>query len=132
MREARALLSERIPTLRFTRNMQTQPIGHAGPSYLNCLCRGTTSLSLPDLLVMLKDVERQCGDTPEHRSCGHVLMDIDLLSYDGIRHHADDWERPYIINLLKSLPLESPIGEDERAPRPASGESHPTRHINDL
>lgn len=103
MRAARSLLSEVLPTLRFTRNMLTQPIGQSGPNYLNCLGWGSTQYPLDELSTLLKDVERRCGDTPEHRAHGRVLMDVDLLEYDGERHHAADWERGYIVTLLEEV-----------------------------
>ncbi len=104
MRVARMLLSELIPGLQFTRNMRTRPIGtESGAMYLNCLCWGSVALSESELRTLLKDVERECGNTIEKRQQGMVEMDVDLLQYGTLRRHEKDWERPYIITLLKEI-----------------------------
>ncbi len=104
MRVARMLLSELIPGLQFTRNMRTRPIGtESGAMYLNCLCWGSVTLSESELRTLLKDVERECGNTIEKRQQGMVEMDVDLLQYGTLRRHEKDWERPYIITLLKEI-----------------------------
>ena len=111
MKTARTLLSATIPSLRFTRNMITQPIGHAGRPYLNCLCRGTTTLPLNEVQALLKQVEHDCGDSAAQRAEGRVVMDVDLLEYDGTRHHEADWERDYILTLNQEIntnPLKGP------------------------
>ena len=41
--------------------------------------------------------------TPTERKQGIVRIDIDILLADGQRHHEDDWERPYVKNLLAQL-----------------------------
>lgn len=58
---------------------------------------------LSRLRQMLKDMERTIGSTPTERKQGIVRIDIDILLADGQRHHEDDWERPYVKNLLAQL-----------------------------
>ncbi|MBR4388576.1 MAG: 2-amino-4-hydroxy-6-hydroxymethyldihydropteridine diphosphokinase [Prevotella sp.] len=104
MRAARALLSEFIPDLQFTRNIKTQPIGTVGGlPYLNCLGWGFTSHPRSSLSSMLKEVEQECGNTSEKRLSGQVEMDVDLLLYGSQRHHEKDWSRPYIATLLEEI-----------------------------
>lgn len=71
--------------------------------YANLLAEFHTTLSKDELLAMLKQLEQDLGDTDEMRKEGIVMMDLDLLQYGTARHHADDWQRPYVTMLLKAL-----------------------------
>ena len=67
------------------------------------MAQADTNLGYPALHQMLKDMERTIGSTPTERKQGIVRIDIDILLADGQRHHEDDWERPYVKNLLAQL-----------------------------
>jgi 2-amino-4-hydroxy-6-hydroxymethyldihydropteridine diphosphokinase len=67
------------------------------------LVRGKTELGYDLLTRKLKDIELLLGRTPEERAQGLVRIDLDVLEYDGIRHHLRDWERPYVQDLLPQL-----------------------------
>ena len=67
------------------------------------MAQADTNLGYPALRQMLKDIERTIGSTPAERKQGIVRIDIDILLADGQRHHEDDWERPYVKNLLAQL-----------------------------
>jgi len=85
----------------FTPLMDTSPIGIDSGMFANCLATAYTTLELKDIEPSLKDIERLCHDLPEKRARNIVEMDIDILEYDGKKFHEQDWERPYIKELMK-------------------------------
>ncbi len=76
--------------------METAPIGLVCGPFTNSLTRGSTDLDITSLTTALKRIEKQCGDSRLLRESGIVKMDIDILLYNGIRMHEQDWTRPYI------------------------------------
>ena len=130
---ARTQLAQLLTELHFTRAIWTVPIDHSsltidhsscGESipqstnaaanygqwsmvngqcsmYLNQLCSGTTAFGMNLLNEVLKEIEKRLGRT--HNEDGIVTLDLDLLEYDGERHHLRDWDRPYVKNLINEL-----------------------------
>ena len=43
------------------------------------------------------------GRSTEDRQQGIVRLDLDILEYDGVRHHLADWDRHYVKLLLPQL-----------------------------
>ena len=76
---------ERLKTvfsdITFTQPQWTEPIGVVSDRYLNCLANFTTSLSLQQLVQLLKDLETAMGDTHENHKQGIVLIDLDVIRY---------------------------------------------------
>lgn len=76
---------ERLKTvfsdITFTQPQWTEPIGVVSDKYLNCLANFTTSLSLQQLVQLLKDIETAMGDTHENHKQGIVLIDLDVIKY---------------------------------------------------
>ena len=76
---------ERLKTvfsdITFTQPQWTDPIGVVSDRYLNCLANFTTSLSLQQLVQLLKDIETAMGDTHENHKQGIVLIDLDVIKY---------------------------------------------------
>ena len=50
-------------------------------------------------------MEQTCGNTDRLREQGIVVLDIDILKYGDKKMHIDDWQRPYIQQLLKEMNL---------------------------
>ena len=99
---ARTQLAQLLTELHFTRAIWTEPIGTlCSEPYLNQLCSGTTAFGMNLLNEVLKEIEKRLGRT--HNEDGIVTLDLDLLEYDGERHHLRDWERPYVKNLINEL-----------------------------
>ena len=71
--------------------------------YLNQLVSAETMLTMDQLNQRLKELELQSGRTSEMRQQGLVPLDLDLLEYDGERHHLSDWQRPYVQQLLPQI-----------------------------
>lgn len=81
--------------------LRTSPVGLDGPDFMNALVKGKTSLSYDDFLKLTKDIERQLGRRPGDKAKGRVIIDIDILLFDGIRYHEKDWGREYVKRLME-------------------------------
>ena len=73
----------------------TPDIHGRGTWYMNRLLRARTTLSPTQLNTLLKQLEQETRRTKDH-----VTIDLDLMQYDDQRYHLDDWQRPYIKNLI--------------------------------
>ena len=71
--------------------------------FVNALAIAFTDLPEPDIVPILKDIERQCGRTKEEKSQGIVKLDLDLLLYGDLRRKESDWERDYVKQLLGEM-----------------------------
>ena len=99
---ARLQLEQLLSTVSFTSEHWTQPVGILRKEpYLNQLCKGTTDFGQNLLNEVLKETEKRLGRT--HNEEGIVAIDLDLLAYDGQRHHLRDWDRDYVKNLIDEL-----------------------------
>ena len=91
--------SQRLSTLladvTLSRILWTPDIHGRGLWYMNRLLRAQTTLSPTQLTALLKQIEQETQRTSQH-----VTIDIDLMQYDQQRYHLDDWQRPYIQNLI--------------------------------
>lgn len=102
--EALISLGQILFSTHFTDTIWTEPIGSKRTDlYLNQLVKAQTELDFESLKNAIKDIEIRLGRSPEERTQGIVRIDIDILEYDGIRHHLRDWERPYVLRLLPQL-----------------------------
>ena len=79
--EAIERLKTMFSDITFTQPQWTEPVGAVSDRYLNCLANFTTSLSLQQLVQLLKDVETAMGDTHENHKQGIVLIDLDVIKY---------------------------------------------------
>ena len=100
---AMQLLEQLFGYIQFTKSVWTNPIGIESDRFLNCLAIAHTKHREPQIKSALKRIEIRCGDTRAFRSINIVRMDIDILLFDGQRLHAEDWQRPYIKNLMKEI-----------------------------
>ena len=82
-------------------NGQCSMVNGQSKNYLNQLCKGTTAFGEGLLGEVLKETEKRIGR--QHNEDGIVAIDLDLLEYDGQRHHLKDWNRDYVKNLLDEL-----------------------------
>ena len=102
--EARLCLEQILAFTFYTDAIWTEPIGCKRKDlYLNQLVKAQTELTYEQLSEQLKAIEQQMGRTREDRQQGIVRMDLDILEYDGTRHHLADWERHYVKLLLPQL-----------------------------
>lgn len=59
---------------------RTAPIDSSGPDYINAVAEVSTTLTAPDLLTVLQDIEQQAGRERPYRNAPRTL-DLDLLLY---------------------------------------------------
>ena len=99
--EAKRRLEQILFDVHYSECKCSQAFGNKSKGYYyNQLMYGTTDMNVEQLIEVLKETETIMGRTPETREQGIVGIDLDLMQYDGERHHLRDWERPYIKNLL--------------------------------
>ena len=102
--EARTSLGQILFSPYYTDAIWTEPLASKRTDlYLNQLVKGQTNLDFDSLVKEIKEIEIRHGRTIEERELGIVRIDIDVLEYDGERHHLRDWERPYVQELLPQL-----------------------------
>jgi len=89
----------------FSRSVWTAPIGIDSDNFLNCLVFTHTTHKLEYIIKAMKHIERLCGNRKRARSNNIVKMDIDVLRYDEIILHENDWSRNYIKELMKDCPF---------------------------
>ena len=96
--KAREQLTQLMTEVHFTSAIWTEPINSSRKEpYLNQLCKGTTAFSEGLLCEVLKETEKRIGRIKNED--GIVVIDLDLLEYDGQRHHLRDWSRDYVKRL---------------------------------
>ena len=104
---AREQLSLLFNNLHFTSEHWTDPVyGHSmfnvpSRKYLNQLCSATTQYGMNLTKEVLKEIEKRLGRT--RNEDGIVTIDLDLLAYDGEKHHLRDWDRSYVKDLINEL-----------------------------
>lgn len=84
LKSAREGLSPTVRLLECSPVYETPPWGYLDqPSFLNQVLKGETEASPRDLLIYLKELERQLGREPTVRF-GPRVIDIDILFYDDL------------------------------------------------
>ena len=100
--KAREQLTQLMTEVHFTSAIWTEPENSTRKApYLNQLCKGTTAFGEGLLCEVLKETEKRIGRIKNED--GIVVIDLDLLAYDGQRHHLRDWKRDFVKNLLNEL-----------------------------
>lgn len=99
------MLQTYFPDITFTGVIVSEAYGQpsAAAPYANMMASCTTIMPQNALIHLLKTIESEAGNTRELRSNGIVMMDIDLMKYDDMQCHTNDWERPYIKRLYSML-----------------------------
>lgn len=105
MQRAKERLTLAFPDITFTPTLSSPAYGMepSAPPYTNMLAKFQTDKDEQQLILQLKSLEKELGDTPELRREGTVMMDLDILRFDRRRRHHDDWHRPYVRQLLDKL-----------------------------
>ena len=99
-------LKKHFPTIRFSKEMETEAIGSRFLSpFSNQVASFETTLSSEEVRAILKQIERDLGRLPEEKPQGVIRIDIDLLMYDDCVLKPADLERDFVVEGLKSLSL---------------------------
>ncbi len=80
---AQILLKQCYKDISFSETRWTEPIGIESDKFLNCTGTFETDLPPEKVKQQLKEIERKMGDSHENHQQGKVLIDIDLVQYDG-------------------------------------------------
>ena len=103
MNEVRVLLQDSFGDVVFSPSMQTKDINMEGPDYINMVAVFHTSLSYQQVNSLLKKLQSMCGNSEEARSRHEVAMDLDILAFNDRLYHLNDWQRPYIKQLVNTI-----------------------------
>lgn len=104
---------DRTPGVRLTKASglyRTAPIDSAGPDYVNAVAEVGTTLTAPDLLTALQNIENAAGRERPYRNAPRTL-DLDLLLYGSARvasptltvPHPRMNERAFVLVPLKEI-----------------------------
>lgn len=74
---------------------ETPEIHGLGTPYFNSVVLGECQYEYEDLNLRLKQYELECGRTPEARKRGDVVIDIDIVEWDGQIIRPIDWSREF-------------------------------------
>mgnify|MGYP001944108723 CR=1 FL=1 len=93
-----------FPNIKFTNWIETQPfgVGFTAP-FLNALAYLKTDMDREQLQQLLKTIERDMGRLPSHKKEGKIIIDIDLIKYDGDILKPDDFRHDYMQQLLEEI-----------------------------
>lgn len=105
--EVRVLLQDSFSDIVFSPSMQTKDINMEGPDYLNMVAVFHTGLSYQQVNSLLKKLQSMCGNSEEARSRHEVAMDLDILAFNNRLYHLNDWQRPYIQELVNTILADS-------------------------
>lgn len=117
IRHADALLRRYFTRSFYSEPVYTDPVGTDAPGpFLNQVVIGYTSdESSEKLHVILKQMEKQLGRTPDDKKRGRIPIDIDLLQWNAQILKPGDLQREYVISGLSSL---LPIDQDKERSQP--------------
>ncbi len=104
--KAKALLQDTFEGMVFGSYLWTDPIGMQSDKFMNLIGAGYTYVNRERTEMALKNIEHKCGRSTAQSRLGIVAVDIDLLIFDTERFHQQDWDRPYIKQLLSQVGLD--------------------------
>lgn len=103
MKCAKYLLTLLWRNIRFTSLKWTEPIGMHTDYFYNCLAYAEVEQDLYTIKDILKNIETKCGNTLQERALQRIQIDIDIIKYGTEKLHVNDWDRPYVQELLKEI-----------------------------
>ncbi|WP_158602640.1 2-amino-4-hydroxy-6-hydroxymethyldihydropteridine diphosphokinase [Proteiniphilum sp. X52] len=102
--KAKRMLLFLFPDIVFSEPILTEPEDDKY-AYLfrNVLAKANTEMSPEEVIDKIKQTERAVGRTPRDKYLGRMIIDIDLIQYDGRILRPQDYERDYVQQLLPTL-----------------------------
>lgn len=101
---ARKRLSECFPGIRFSHEVDTQPLSFRRSTlFANQVARFTSDLPQKEVCSCLKGIEREAGRRVGDKELEIVKLDIDLLACDDRVCKPEDWARDYVMRGLQEL-----------------------------
>lgn len=102
--QAQNYLESAFEDMTFSNPMWTDPIGMPNSAkFLNVVGVGYCRVGEEGVQHALKDIERRCGRIRPSGKLGVIPLDADLLFYDDHFCHEKDWERDYILKLVRQM-----------------------------
>lgn len=102
--QAQNYLESAFEDMTFSNPMWTDPIGMPNSAkFLNVVGVGYCRVGEEGVQHALKDIERRCGRIRPSGRLGVIPLDADLLFYDDHFCHEKDWERDYILKLVRQM-----------------------------
>lgn len=104
MARAADYLRDRFLSLRCSPAVSTPPVGCPGAEpFLNQVAVAYTPFGPDEVRHILKQIESALHRTPADKQNGTIPIDIDLLQWNDRVLKPGDWERPYIVDGVRSL-----------------------------
>ena len=101
---ARRRLAEDFPGIRFSREVDTEPLRLARRAiFANQVARFESDREPCEVCSRLKSIEREAGRLPGEKEREIVRLDIDLLACDKLVYKPDDWGRTYVKQGIEEL-----------------------------
>jgi len=93
-----------FPSIRFTNITESEPCGEQYIGmFLNVLAYFETDMDKDVVHLRFKTIEKNMGRQPSHKAEGIIIIDIDLIKWDNKVLKPDDFERPYMHELLLQM-----------------------------
>lgn len=91
------LLMSMVEEVKFSSVYETEAVGSLPqPNYHNCVGVISTTRPFEEMNQLLKDMEREAGRLPEHKAEGKVIIDIDIVVWNGEVIKPTDLTRTYM------------------------------------
>lgn len=98
------LLRDHFVSIYFSKAVYTEPVDMQDPTpFLNQVAVAFTSEAPGQIINVFKAIEKKLGRTPEDRQKENILIDIDLLQWNGRILKPVDLQRNYVQSALRTL-----------------------------
>ena len=84
IREAFDALLAHFENVRFSSIFESEAVGFDGNNFYNLVAAAETAQSLEQVCVLLKQIERDNGRTPQDKKFSPRTLDLDLLFFDDM------------------------------------------------
>ena len=102
--QAQNYLESAFEDMTFSNPMWTDPIDMPNSAmFMNVVGVGYCRVGEEGVQHALKDIERRWGRIRPSGRLGVIPLDADLLFYDDHFCHEKDWERDYILKLVRQM-----------------------------
>ncbi len=110
LESAQHLLKNLFPTIVFGEPHETSPFGISKdvPNFFNQIAFFSTLLPLKEVELKLKEIEIFLGRNKDDKQKGLIPIDLDILKFNNTIIRTNDWERPYIQELIKAFQKQYP------------------------
>ena len=104
MKQAIGVLLSYFPNIKFTNTIKTQPYGTIYKnSFLNTLAYFETDMSIDEIQLRLKTIEKSMGRQLVDEKEWEIIIDIDLIKWNNKVIKPDDFKRGYMHDLMLQI-----------------------------